>query len=313
MNINAIKGILTNKHLSYVLNNFAKEGLEHPYLVSKEFIKFSGRQLLGITEKPKAGLMFENHSHSHLSDGDDLDDIVNLLFEKGISIWSLTDHSNSEAFDHLRKGNYKLNHGGNKYELQVNNDGRSMIIHSDGRQLVLLRSIEYWTDKGEIGIHGYRGKLPHEKIPLDEAIDRALDMGGYVVINHPYFWEGIGAHGRKIIEEAVDKGAAAIEKNGTETLIQIHSPARAELDAKDFNVPLITSGDAHKLYMYGLSGITFDEKSYETALRQNGMNHADAVKDLVSSGKFKTYLNYLKLKECLKFFPFGAVKEAENE
>ncbi|MBI2129246.1 hypothetical protein HYU07_03315 [Candidatus Woesearchaeota archaeon] len=312
MNIDAVKGILTNKHLSYVLKNFAKEGVDHPYSLSREFVvKFLGRQMFGITQKPKAGLRFENHSHSRFSDGDDLNAIVQLLFEKEISIWSLTDHENSEAFDQLKEGRYKLNIK-NKCELEVNNDGRSMVIHSQDRQLVLLRSIEYWTDKGEIGIHCYKGRLPYKNIPLDETIDRAFDMGGYVVINHPYFWEGIGANGRKNIEEAVDKGAAAIEKNGTETLVQIYSPVRAELDAGEFNVPLITSGDAHRLYMYGLSGITFDEKAYENALKQNGMNHADAVKNLVSSGNFETYLNYLKLKEFLGFFSFGAAKEAEN-
>ncbi|MDO8741287.1 MAG: hypothetical protein Q7J54_06985 [Candidatus Woesearchaeota archaeon] len=305
--VKTIKGIASNEHLGYILRNFAKEGL-----LSGEFGKFLGRQFFGITQKPKDGLRFENHSHSHLSDGDDLDDIVKLLFKEKIPIWSLTDHGNSEAFDQLKEGRYKLNIE-NKYELDVNSDGRSLVIHSQGRQLVLLRSIEYWTDKGELGIHGYKGKLPNKKSTPDEAIDRALDMGGYAVINHPYFWEGLGFHGKRAIEQAIKRGAIAIEKNGTESLVQIYSAARSESDAKQFKIPLITSGDAHKLYLYGLSGITFDEKVYEIELKQNGMNHADAVKDLVSSGNFKTYLNYLNLKECLKFFPFGTVKEAENE
>ena len=179
-----------------------------------------------------------------------------------------------------------------------------MVIHSENQQLILLRSMEYWTDKGEIGIHGYAGKLQKKRIPLTEAIEKAIDMGGYVVINHPYFWEGIGFHGRKYIEKAIKKGAVAIEKNGTEIPPQIHSAIRAELDAKHFEVPLVASGDAHHLNQYGLSGLTFSKDDYETALAQNRKNHADVIKQLVSSGAFETYFNYLTPKEFLGFFSF---------
>lgn len=310
--IKKVKTIASNKYLGYVIGSFAKTSLRHPDLMTKESTKFLSRWLLGRTEQPKEGLRFEQHCHSHFSDGDDLSDVVDLLFEKGISVWSLTDHSNSDAFDSLRDGSYNLkkqSKARRNYDLEFSDDGRSIVIHYGDQQVVLLKSIELWTDKGEIGIHGYAGQLPKERIPLGDAIERAKDMGGYVVVNHPYFWEGIGFHGRDCVEFAIRRGAVAIEKNGTEIPPQIHSAIKAELDAKHFEVPLVISGDAHHLYMYGLSGLTLQDKDYQTALVQNGQNYADAVKQLVTAGDFGTYFNYLTPKEFLGFFSFSDKKE----
>lgn len=299
--------IASNKYLAYVLGNFAKTTITHPSLVVKESTRFLSRWLLEMTQLPQDGLHFEHHCHSHFSDGDKLSDIVDVLFDKGISLWSLTDHGNSNAFDSLRNGSYDLNRESaseRTYDLEFADDGRSIVIHSQDQQLVLLRSIEYWTDKGEIGIHGYAGQLPSKRIPLGDAIQRAIDMGGYVVLNHPYFWEGVGFNGRDHIEHAISKGAVAIEKNATEIPPQIHSAVRAELDARHFGVPLVTSGDAHHLYMYGLSGLTFEEAMYRDTLGEQGNNHADAIKQLVTAGEFKTYFNYLTPQEFLGFFKF---------
>lgn len=310
--IKKAEAIASNKYLYYVIGSFTKTSLRHPYLMTREITKFLSRWLLGKTEQPQMGLKFEQHCHSHFSDGDNLSDVVDLLFEKGISVWSLTDHCNSHAFDSLRAGKYNLNEqskAGRNYDLEFSDDGRSMVLHSGDQQVVLLRSIELWTDKGEIGIHGYSGELPKGRIPLGDAIERAKDMGGYVIINHPYFWDGIGFNGRDCVEFAIRKGAIAIEKNGTEIPPQIHSAIKAELDAKHFGVPLVTSGDAHHLYMYGLSGLTFQDNYYQTAFETNGKNHADAIKQLVTAGEFGIYFNYLTPKEFLGFFSFDGKKD----
>ena len=309
--IKKIKTILSNKYLSYVLGSYAKTSLSNPLFMAEESTRFLSRWLFRITELPQKGLRFEHHCHSHFSDGDELSDIVDLLLEKRISVWSLTDHGNSNAFNCLRNGSYNLNRQSKarkNYELEFSDDGRSMVIHSGDQQVVLLKSIELWTDKGEIGIHGYSGEFPQRRIPLGDAIERAKDWGGYVVINHPYFWEGIGFNGRSCIEFAVKKGAVAIEKNGTEIPPQIHSAIKAGLDARYFGIPLVTSGDAHHLYMYGLSGLTFSEQNYHAALSQNRQNHADVIKQLVSVGSFETYFNYLTPKEFLDFFSFSDKK-----
>jgi histidinol phosphatase-like PHP family hydrolase len=310
--IKKVKTIASNKYLGYVMKSFAKTSLRHPYLMTRESTKFLSRWLLGRTEQPQEGLRFEQHCHSHFSDGDDLSNVVELLFEKGISVWSLTDHGNSNAFDSIREGSYNLNEQSKaerNYDLDFSDDGRSMVIHSGDQQVILLRSIELRTNNGEIGIHGYTGKFPKNGMTLGDAIKKAKDMGGYVVVNHPYFWEGIGFQGRACVEFAIKNGAVAIEKNGTEIPPQIHSAIRAELDSKHFEVPLVTSGDAHHLYMYGLSGLTFQDNDYKTTLAEHGQNHADAIKQLVTAGDFGTYFNYLTPKEFLGFFSFSDKKE----
>jgi len=305
--VNTVSGIVRNEHLGYVLGSFATRSLINPLLMSRESSRFLRHWLSGRRELPKPGLRFEHHCHSHFSDGARLADIVDFLLDDGVSVWSLTDHDNSNAFDSLRDGSYNLNDetaNMRRYDLDFSYDGRFMEIHSGGKRVVLLRSIELWTDKGEIGIHGYSGKFPAKRLPLGEAIDRAKDMGGYVVINHPYFWEGIGYHGRDCVEFAVSRGAVAIEKNATEIPPQVYSAVQAELDAKDFGVSLVTSGDAHQLEMYGNSGLTFRENDYETALRLNGGNHADVVRSLVTEGTFETYFNYVTPRQFLSFFSF---------
>lgn len=292
-----------NKHIKYVLANFFQELKNNPSLMRSEIHRFI-MNCTGYREKPKWEIAFENHCHSSFSDGLELVDLVNTLFERKIRICSITDHGNSFAFDSLKSGRYNLNKKYKErcYELDINRDGRSMIINSGGERVIILRSIEYMTNKGEIGVHGYQGNFPREKLPLSESIKRATDMGGFVVINHPYFWEGIGFHGERTIEEAVMNGASAIEKNGTEIPPQIYSPVRVMLASEKFQRPIITSGDAHKKYMYGLSGISFKKEEYYKTLAEKLGNDADAVKKLVAAGRFQTYLNYLNPKQFFEFF-----------
>ncbi len=307
MLLSRIKSVISDQQFTYAVSNFFAESVRNPYKMSRETAKFFSHWLVGKKEKPKTGLCFEQHCHSHFSDGAELADIVNLLFDKGISLWSLTDHNNCNAFDSLSAGKYVLNSESKtrkNLEVEVNPDKRSMIIHAGEKQIVLLRSVEYYTNKGEINLHGFAGKVPKQRMPFEDAVRMGVDSGAWVAINHPYFWHGLGYHGRRNIERAVNAGAVAIEKNGTEIPPQIFCPVRAERDAEQFNLALLASGDSHKLHMYGMSGLVFDKTVYSSALQQMQGNPADAIKHLVANKLFRTYLNYLTPKQFLDFFTF---------
>jgi len=309
MILTKVKEIMTNPNFRYSVSNFFKESAKHPYLMSTETAKFFSHWVFCIREEPKQGFRFEQHSHSHFSDGANLADIVDLLLDKRIALWSLTDHQNSKAFDSIANGKYDLNKEnktGKKFEVEVQSDKRALIIYSGNAQIVLLRSVEYCTDKGEINIHGYSGQIPKKIIRFEDAIKLGIDAGGWIAINHPYLWQGLAYLGRQNIELAAKIGAIAIEKNGTEIPPQIFCPVKASLDAKEFGLALLASGDAHKLHMYGMSGLTFNNEDYLAALKQCNGNHADSIKQLVASKNFETYLNYLTPKQFLDFFKFDA-------
>lgn len=297
-----INKIIRHPNFTHAISGFFKESAKHPYLMSKEIAHW----LFGVQE-PKEVLRFEQHCHSHFSDGANLADIINLLFDKGITLWSLTDHHNSNAFDSIANGTYNLNKESKKernFEVEIQPDKRALTIYSGDKSLVLLRSVEYYTNKGEINIHGYSGKILKPNQPLEDAIKFGINCGGWVAINHVGFYQGIGFNGLKAVEKAVKAGAIAIEKNGTEILIQIFSSIQAEMYAKKFGLALLASGDAHKLHMYGMSGLTFDDKNYLAVLKQCNASHADTIKTLVEQHKFKTYLNYISLNQFKDFFMF---------
>jgi len=293
----ALLDILRHPDLRTVLKEYCGEWLAHPRGMAREHVKYSSRWLLGIEDTPENSVLFENHCHSHFSDGPELSNVVDTLFEKGISIWSLTDHNNSKAFDALASGAYVL---GEEYEIEFGQDKRHLVIHSEDHHLAMLRSMELMTDKGEIGVHGYEGNFPAGRIPLKEAIERAIDMGGYAVINHPHYVNlSIGSH--DAIEEAVDAGALAFEKNGVEIPPLIYSAVRAGLDAEHYDLPLVAGGDAHTVEMYGKSGIAFNEDAYLMMLIAHNGRQSDTIRELISADSFENYLNYLTPLEFLRF------------
>jgi hypothetical protein len=220
---------------------------------------------------------------------------VEYLFHKKISLLSLTDHDNSVAFDAIANGSYRLRPC---YDIEVSADKRYLVVHGNNHALVMLRSVEKHTKDGEIGIHGYFGRLPEKREPVKDTIHRVRDLGAYVVINHPFFWEGIGYKGK--IEEAINAGAVAFEKNAMEILFQIFDPVRSERLAREYNVSLVAAGDAHMLELYCRAGLTFDDAVYEQELIKNSRNHADAIKKLVTAGKFSTYFNYAPFRKLVK-------------
>lgn len=314
MLIKKICKIATHPHLAYVLRNFAEELLLHPVDMTREMGKFVYDWLIydELADLPKANeIWMEWHCHSHFSDGADLSDVVDKLFDKNIQLWSLTDHGNSNGFDKLVSGEYQLTSQRDRAYNVAPFDGRSLIICSGRQQLVLLRSVELWTKQGEINVHGYEGHFPKgTRIDCVDAIKRANDMGGFATINHGYFWEGIGFCGQKEIERAARAGAIAIEKNGTEIPPQMYSPVRSARDAPELGLRLVTSGDAHTLDMYGRSGEKFQREYSGAALgRVATVSPADAVRELIVSGKYENRLHYVTPAQFLCFFSFGTSED----
>ncbi len=292
------------RRAAHTLNEFLYESASHPRAMAREMATYA-RDAIGLQRKPPSGLRFETHSHSHFSDGPELAAAVDRLFDKHIHAWSLTDHENSSGFDALAKGAYDLNRNPaskRKYTIDVAPDKRSLLIRSADHTLIMLRSIEKMTDRGEIGIHAYAGALPQSIMPLKETIKRATDAGGFVVINHPYFWTGLGHHGDTCIEHALNAGAIAIEKNAAEIPPQIYSPVRAQRLAKQLTVPLLAGGDAHTLDMYARSYATFAHNEYSCALAENSRNPADAIKTLIKEDTFSNHLRYITPLQLMRFF-----------
>lgn len=295
----ALRRLLQYPGLDTALAEYAKTWFSNPVEMAREHRKYLSRWLLGKEELPRDGLRFEHHCHSHFSDGVELADIVDFLFEEDIMLWSLTDHDNSSAFDALVSGEYRL---GAEYELDFGNDSRHLVIHRGDRHLAMLRSVELWTKQGHLGIHGYEGTFPDEPLELTEAIHRAIDMGGYVVLNHPHLVNlSLGFHDSELIGQAAEAGAIAIEKNGLEIPPLIYCPVRAECDAERNGLEVVTSGDAHTLDTYGKSGLVFNEDAYLLMLIAANGRHADAVRECISSGAYDCYLNYLTPLEFFRF------------
>ncbi len=303
--------LLSDPHIWYVARNYLQEWLLHPFMMMGEHGRFFRRWPLGFRAPvPKGGACFEQHSHSHFSDGAELAFIVDKLFDLGIQYWSLTDHGNSKGFDSLRDGSYRLQEHSaarRKYEIEPGEDRRYLVIHADGKKLTMLRSVEYRTSQGEIGLHGIEEDMPKEKVSVREAIATAFSLGGYAVIHHAFFWEGIGYHGMKAIEEAADATVRAIELNATEIPPQVYSVVRSRWAAKKFGLRMVPAGDAHTLDMYGLSGLMFDPLA-ERRLQLIYPHPAARIEKMIIDGSFTPYFNYLTLGEFKEFWSSGAKK-----
>jgi len=320
-----IKKILKNPHLResiyyspYYISNFILEGIKHPILTARESYD---SWIPGKDRQPSHGIRYENHCHSEYSYDCKipLGDIIHYLMDKNVRIWSLTDHNNSHAFDAISNGEFdfdEANADHDNVDVEVNPDGRSLIIRSKDKQLVLLRSIEIYTKDGEIGIHGYQGNWfdqvgkDHNNRPtLEDAIMSGIDGGGTIHINHPRFWDGVGYKDRKNIDKAINiavnymgtEKCLAIEKNSAEGLLQVHSTVVAQVYAKEYKLPLVAASDAHKMNMYGRNGLIFNEKKFGDILSQKNGNYADAVKQMVGNNQFDIQFNYMPLLYMLKF------------
>jgi predicted metal-dependent phosphoesterase TrpH len=304
--------IATHPYLWKIAGRYTKSVAQHPIATVRETAR-TFKPSLGIIEEPEPGLIWDSHCHTTFSDGSlTLPQLVDLLFDLKVSFVSLTDHNNTDGFDNLARGNINLNRNSTRsYDLEVHRDRRSITIYDESHHLTLIRAIEYLTTEGEIGIHGLEGDLPKVNedetnlIPVEEAIKRASDMGGWSVIHHVGFYKGLGWNGRQAVDEAIKAGAIALEINGKEIFIQVYSPIWTRQIARETGLPLISSNDSHMAHDFGRNGVVFDQDRTAQVLEQNDKCPVDTLRDLVERKEFSTFTNYSRPLMFLRDFPFG--------
>ncbi|MFP4112424.1 MAG: PHP domain-containing protein [Candidatus Woesearchaeota archaeon] len=301
--------LLKNEKVPYVMKNYLAESIKHPLMIAKENLRFL-RNCSGKIYIPEGGLKWETHSHTRFSHDDpsatiSLCDALNILFDNGYSFWSLTDHDSTKGFDSIWYGKYCLdnnNKSERQFEIIKDPEKRYMTIYSsqDENPLIMMRSVELMTDRGEINIHGYSGKIPEQGYDLFDAIKMAKDNGAKVGINHAHFWSGIGYSDPDNIEKTIELGADWIEENGTEIPPMSFDIIRSRKIAEKFRIPIIASGDAHKDFMYAISGVSLQRNSYEEELLRTE-DQLEALFNTISSGNYNNFLNYNTPAKTLEF------------
>ncbi|PIN69522.1 hypothetical protein COV93_05140 [Candidatus Woesearchaeota archaeon CG11_big_fil_rev_8_21_14_0_20_43_8] len=269
----------------YVANRFLKTALKHPFEMTKETVC----SLINWTShyrRPSEGIHFQIHGHSDFSDGPALSDIIDKMFGMGITLCSITDHDNSDAFDRIADGSYDL-----RYDIEANSDRRSLIIKNGDRRLYFLRSIEKNTKDGEIGIHGYNGHITDDETDLETVMTIGKETGGFIVMNHPgLFAKGAIYHGS--VGKMVALGADAVEMNGYATFPLNYCVVSAKYISKRHDLPLVAGDDAHILETYGRCLYTVRESAFHFAMGCCGGNAADAFGMILRSGAGRTTFNY---------------------
>ncbi len=321
--------------IGYLLKGYVGEWRENPSFMKlfeesyyrgllgfgkeKSFEIGGNKILLGGVPDDNKYYLFEHHSHTHYSDGDDFYKILPVLFKHKISLWALTDHNSTEGFD----GHYKLlqedggslslngvmekhgvDTGSFEYSLEKMeppNDKKFMKLVRTNRdnteEIVMMRAVELKVGQGDI----YEGELNLYGIPygisispgtqFEQAIRETLNLGGYSIINHPYWTEGIAAIKESDVERAVNAGASAIEINGTEILLAMFSNARTMRLVEKYDIPLVSSGDSHTPCMYGKSGIAFPKEEFDKALKVRDGDYLGTIRYLIENRLVLNYFN----------------------
>ncbi|MDD5340582.1 MAG: hypothetical protein PHV13_05035 [Candidatus ainarchaeum sp.] len=298
-----VNGIARNPYLKSVMYRYVKTALWHPIRMGREHSRCFRQWLLGPDDIPAIAKRMEIHSHTHFSGLGcaNAEDIIPLLMES-IHIWSPTDYNTTALFKCLASGKLDL---ARKYGVEVQADRRSLRISDGDSNMIILRSMEARTNKGHLGLHGFSGKPPRS-FDYEDTLKFAFDNGAFVVLNHPYFWNGVGWNGNDSIDTAVriasnKNGLLALEKNAAEIPPQIYSPVLAEIMAKKLGIPLVASGDAHTLGMYGRAGIAFP---LQMSCIASMANPVEEISGMIRNSEFTNYFNYSTPKEFLGFFRF---------
>ncbi len=279
--------------IAITLRELSTTLFEHPMLSLEEIIRF-GLNSFGIRGKPGNGILSELHCHSNLicndknalNDGMPIEVIVNYCFNNNIRILSVTDHRNFAAFD------YVCNKGIKEYDIDKKDDKRHLILYrNDGRELIMLRAAEFWTDEGEVNVHGISEKYPQTRLSLND-IEKISDYNGsFWIINRPGHFQGL--RGKDILE-AIKLGADAIEMDSFQTFPLLYSVVIAR-DYSNF-IPVIAGSDAHYEHQLGKGLVEFDRIRWENIKA----NPIKTIKKLIGKREYGNIFSYCSPKDILR-------------
>jgi len=171
-------------------------------------------------------MRFDLHVHSNFSDGhDDVKTILKVAAKRGLNGLSITDHDTLRGMQTARQ-----------------------LINDLKLELILIPGVETTTSEGHLIILDIED-LPKRKMSVEDTIDEAHDLGGIVVVPHPYhpFRNAIG----RIPE------CDAVEVYNSKHIFGIAN-ARARVIAGRRMLPMVAGSDSHYAETVGL-GVTWIE------------------------------------------------------
>ncbi|MCJ7445503.1 MAG: PHP domain-containing protein, partial [Methanotrichaceae archaeon] len=171
-------------------------------------------------------MRFDLHVHSNFSDGhDDVRTILKVAVKKGLNGLSITDHDTMRGLEMAQRINKDLN-----------------------LDLVLIPGVETTTLEGHLIFLGLED-TPKRKMTVEETIEEARDLGGIVVVPHPYhpFRNAMG----RIPD------CDAVEVFNSKHIFGIAN-ARARMNAQHRGLPMVGGSDSHFAETVGL-GVTVIE------------------------------------------------------
>jgi predicted metal-dependent phosphoesterase TrpH len=274
-----------------ISKEFLSTLFEHPILSLEEISRF-GLNFLGVKSKLGNGVLSEIHCHTDtacndnnaLNDGMPLETIVNYCFDNNISILSVTDHRNFATFD------YVWNKGVSNYDIDKKDDKRYLTLHKGGKEVIMLRAAEFWTDEGEVNIHGVAEKYPQRRLKLEDAAKISDCNRSFWIINHPILFQGLS---KKNINKAIELGADAIEMNSLHTFPLLPSVITARAYSR--KIPVIAGSDAHYDHQLGNGLVEFD-KEYRENIRTKPI---ETIKRLIREREYQNRFNYCSPKDLL--------------
>ncbi|MDD1741880.1 MAG: PHP domain-containing protein [Methanotrichaceae archaeon] len=190
-------------------------------------------------------MRFDLHIHSNFSDGHaDVRTILKMASKKGLNGLSITDHDTMRGLEPARRINKDLDLG-----------------------LILIPGVETTTLEGHLIILGVV-EAPTRKMTIEETIEVARDLGGIVVVPHPYhpFRNAIG----RIPD------CDAVEVFNSKHIFGIAN-ARAKLVARRRGLPMVAGSDSHYAQTIGLGVTLIEAEDVDSAIQaiHNGQTRID--------------------------------------
>jgi predicted metal-dependent phosphoesterase TrpH len=180
-------------------------------------------------------MRFDLHVHSRYSDGcDDVNAILRAASNQGLDGISITDHDTLQGSFKARK-----------------------LIKETQMDMILIPGVEVSTSEGHLLVLGVE-EMPVLGRSPEETVDEAHDLGGVAIVPHPYhpFRHSLGRIPR----------CDAVEVYNSRHLFGIAN-ARAYLEARRLNLPMVAGSDSHFAATVGLGVTVIDAEDADSALQ----------------------------------------------